>query len=149
MWDIAMGKSSKKRSLRTIPMSDTSPSHVPLKIPFEKAHGGRVVHISYRDPKQIISVAQDRETKIFCAGTGSLLKTTKLKDKPLAAVYFNTTLFVGERNGLRVLIDYPTGYEEAQGMSNPHVGSVTALAACAEWGLCSGGNDAHVFVHGL
>lgn len=153
LWDIAMGKASNKRALKREPVgkpvAHSSSSVAPQKVAFENAHAGRIVHIGIREPNQIISVAQDRDVKVFCATTGLLLKTLKLKDKPLSAVYFNKSLYLGERNGLRVLLDHQRGFQEALGLSNPHMGSVTALSPCADWGLCTGGSDAHVFIHGL
>jgi WD40 repeat protein len=152
MWDIAMGKkASKRRSARdhrdTMP-AEKSISRESKPISFESAHSRRVVLVHFVSPNLIITIGEDKLVKLFSSSSGVMLRALSLRDKPTSSVCVGDQVFIGDRNGIGIAGVSLTD-QTMQRIINPHTGSVSALAACAEWGFCSGGTDNHIFLHSL
>ena len=152
MWDIAMGKKASKRRSVGSPRDD-----IPVRIrtardskpvTFENAHSRRVILVHFVSPNLIITLGQDKLVKLFSSSSGLMLQSLQLRDKPLSAAVARDTVFVGDRNGITI-VGVSLSEQTMQRVANPHTGSVSALGTCAEWGLCSGGTDQHIFLHSL
>lgn len=151
MWAIAMGKAPHKRKLNTSPPDvpkDTSRTLFPTT-PVQQAHNEPVILVQFIQPNKVLTVSKDRTVKQFSVHSGNIHDQTNLKEKPSAAAYFHRTLFLGDRGGVTSLHDKSGSFVRGERLENPHVGPVTALSSCAEWGLCTGGTDQHVFLYSL
>lgn len=151
MWDIAMGKAPQKRKRAMDPPDVPKPTPTTLipSTPVQQAHSEAVIFTHFIHPTKILTVGKDKHVKQFSSQSGQLHDAVKLKEKPSTASYFHKTLFLGERGGVLALHNENGTFEKSERIGNPHVGPVTALSSCADWGLCTGGTDQHVFLYSL
>jgi WD40 repeat protein len=149
VWNIAMGK-APNRKVRHTEYSPSKDHVINSNSVFEEAHSGRVILTTFIDQKRILTVSADRSIKVFSESTGQILDEIKLKEKPSAATYFNGRLFIADRSGVVTIQEDRKGLKwRRRRFDNAHMGSVTSLCNCADWGLCTGGADQHVFLYSL
>ena len=151
VWSIAMGKPTKKRS--SMYQSNGNRSNVLLRtedqVRNKVAHSDKVVLIQKAFSGIWITASEDRYVKVFSDSTGDVLNAIKLPNKPSGGAYFRESLFLVDRQGILRINDITEDDIQTSRIDNPHVGSVTTVCPSADWGLCTGGADQHVFLHSL
>ena len=160
LWAIAMGKQQgKKRPASTYegPLNDPRAAgggnltitKAQVASFGDEAHSEEVVSIHNAAPNIWVSSSKDRSIKVFSETSGKLLRAIKLSNKPTAAVYFHKNMFVADRQGIERISGILEDDTLNQRIDNPHQGSVTAICNSADWGLCTGGSDQHLFLYAL
>lgn len=156
MWGVAMGHvptDRKRKTKRTAVSQERFPVGQEKGSAISKeAHSGSILSIFFETPSSILTVGiHDKCIKRFCGITGNLLiRTVELRDAPLCCTLMGDILQVGDRWGIEIFEKRSKSKSFSKlndELPNPHAGSVTAMCQSGEWGMCTGGNDSHVFLH--